>query len=133
MSEENVELVRRAFRANNERDFETLRSLHHPDAEYHGLTDWPDRPRVVRVTEEMERGFTRLDENFDDARNEPLEFIDAGDRGVNVLEFTAIGKQSRAPVSFTEAFVTTISDGLIIRIEACGTREKALEVAGLSE
>ncbi len=133
MSQENVELVKRSIQAYNARDLDALRALSHPDVEYHGLADWPDRPLVFRGHEGIERFVTQTDDDFDEFRQEPQEFIDAGDRVVIVFEITAIGKQSRAPVRFTDAFVTTISDGLIARVQVCGTREKALEVAGLSE
>ena len=133
MSGENVEIVKRAVQALNERDLETLRDLWHPNVEYHGLGEWPDRPRVLRGLEELEPVLTLADDDFDDARSETQELIDAGDRVVIVFEVNVIGKQSRAPVRFTDAAVYTISAGLITRIEICGTREKALEAVGLSE
>jgi ketosteroid isomerase-like protein len=133
MSQENVDLVKRIIHAWNERDLKTMRTLAHPDAEYHGLAEWPGQPRVIRGQKELARRDTRVDESFDEFRQEPLEFMDAGDRVVVVFEITAVGKQSGAPVRFTDAAVYTISDGLITRIEICGTREKALEAVGLSE
>ena len=91
MSQENVELVKRAVQAINDRDVETLRTLDHLDAEIHGLADWPDSLRVFRAHDELERALTRTESEFDDFRPEPLELIDAGDRVVVVIEITAIG------------------------------------------
>jgi ketosteroid isomerase-like protein len=133
MSQENVEIVKRSIQAFNERDLDTWLALSHPDFEYHGLADWPVRSRVFRGREGIERVLTQTDDEFDEFRQEPLELIDAGDRVAVVFEISAIGKQSRAPVRFTDAAVWTISDGLITRCQICGTREKALETVGLSE
>jgi hypothetical protein len=52
---------------------------------------------------------------------------------VVITELSAIGKQSRVPVRMNETLVFTISDGRLVRLQVCGTRERALEVAGLSE
>ena len=136
MSQENVEIVTRAIRAWNERDFDAYPALAHPDAEYHGLAEWPGLPgegRTFRGLEGLRSRLTRIDAEFDRFRNEPLELIDAGERVVVVFEMSAIGRQSRVPVRFTDAAVWTIKDGRIASVEICRTRERALEIAGLPE
>ncbi len=101
--------------------------------EFHALTQWPDEPPVLRGREGAEHLLKVLNSEFDESRAEPQEFIDAGEQVVVLAELSAIGKQSRVPVRANEAFVYTISDGRLLRLQVCGTREKALEVAGLSE
>ena len=127
-----MEIVKRALHAWDERDQNTMDTLFHPDFEYHGLAEWPGLQRVDRGRGEPLPRQSGLDADLDEFRAEPLEVLDAGERVVCILEMTAIGKQSRVPVRFTEASVVTIRDRRIARIEVCGTRERALEVSGLS-
>jgi hypothetical protein len=133
MSQENVEVVKRVIQAVNERDLDRLLAVCDPGVEFHALTRWPGEPPVLRGHEGAEHLLALLDSEFDEFRAEPQEFIDAGERVAVLAAMSAIGKQSRVPVRFNEAFVHTISDGRLVRLQVCGTREKALEVAGLSE
>jgi ketosteroid isomerase-like protein len=132
MSEQDLELVRNAIHALNERDSEAMRTLFNADFEYHGLTEWPGLPRVTRGLDEYERRQVREDAELARFRLETLELIDAGERVVMVFQVSATGRQSGVPISFTEAAVISIRDGRVARIEICGTREKALEAVGLS-
>jgi len=129
---ENVEIVKRAVQAWNERDETAMGALFHPDFEYHGLDEWPGLHRVFRGREEALPRQSELAAELDDFRSEPVEMIDAGARIVCILELTGIGKQSRIPVRFTEVSVVTIRDRRIVRIDVCDTRERALELSGLS-
>jgi ketosteroid isomerase-like protein len=129
----NVEIVERAMRAFAERDYGALESLFHAEFEYQGLADWPGESRDYGGLEEFRRRMTLIDDEFDAFRNEPLEYVDAGERIVVVTEISGIGRRSGAPVRFREAFVFTIGDGRIARMEACGSRERALELAGTPE
>ena len=136
MSQENVEVVKRVIQAINERDLDGLLAVCDPEVEFHALTaqsQWPGEPPVLRGHEGAKHLFRVLDSDFDENRIEPQEFIDAGERVVVLTELSAIGKQSRVPVRMNEALVFTISDGRLVRLQVCGTREKAFEVAGLSE
>jgi ketosteroid isomerase-like protein len=133
VSQENVEIVKRAIRAWNERDWDAYPALAHPDFEYQGLAEWPGLPgESFRGLEELRHRLTTIDSELDDFRNEPLELIDAGERVVVVSTISGIGRRSGAPVRFEEAFVYTLRDRRVARVEACGTREQALEVAGLA-
>lgn len=110
-----------------------MATLLHPEFEYHGLADWPGVPRVTRGREQARQRQAAEDAELEEYRAEPLELIDAGRQVVVVVEVSATGRQSRAPVRFTDALVVTVRDGRIARVEAHGAKEKALDAAGLSE
>ena len=133
MSQENIEIVKRVIQVINERDLDGLLAVCDPEVEFHTLTRWAGEPSGLRGHEGAEYMLAFLDRDFDEMRTEPQEFIDAGERVVVPIELSAIGQQSRVPVRMSEALVFTVSDGRLVRVQVCGTREKALEVAGLSE
>jgi ketosteroid isomerase-like protein len=133
MSAENLELVERFFEAWNERDYDALELLVHDDMEFHGLVEQADRPRVTRSLEEYRRRTELADAELERFRLRPQELVDAGDRVAVVFEMTGTGKRSRVPIGFTDAAVVTVVDGRVARVDVCGTRERALETAGLSE
>ncbi len=133
MSQENIEIVKRVIQVINERDLDGLLAVCDPEVEFHTLTRWAGEPSRLRGHEGAEYMLAFLDRDFDEMRTEPQEFIDAGERVVVPIELSAIGQQSRVPVRMSEALVFTVSDGRLVRVQVCGTREKALEVAGLSE
>ena len=83
MSEENLEITRRAYEAFNRRDFETLDALWDPNIEWHQFTQFPDRG-VYRGVEEVRDRFlkTQLVEQFGDFRIDIEELVDAGDHVV---------------------------------------------------
>ena len=79
MSQENVELVRRAFDAYNRRDRDTLQTPHDPDIE----VDWSASPgpesRIYRGREQAKNVFDDFLDMFERVRLVPERFIDAGD------------------------------------------------------
>ena len=56
MSEENLEITRRAYEAFNRRDFEALVAIWDPNIEWHQFTQFPDRG-VYRGVEEVRDRF----------------------------------------------------------------------------
>jgi ketosteroid isomerase-like protein len=65
---------------------------------------------------------------------EPVEFIDAGEDQVVVVErFGGRAKISGIETEQTEALVSTIRDGKISCCREFMTRDEALEAVGLSE
>jgi ketosteroid isomerase-like protein len=79
MSQENVEIVRRAFAAWNAGDVDAIRELHDPDVIVRPIEGWPGpRPFVGRGA--VLRWFEQLREAWDTDAMEPISFIDMGDR-----------------------------------------------------
>jgi ketosteroid isomerase-like protein len=61
------------------------------------------------------------------------EVIDAGDRIVVLIRDRARPHDAEAEVELISGSVWEVRDGKVVRVEFCGSREEALEAAGLSE
>jgi ketosteroid isomerase-like protein len=61
------------------------------------------------------------------------ELLDAGDAVVALVRSVAVGEGSGAEVSERVAHVLWLRDGTPYRLKVFGSREAALEAAGLSE
>jgi ketosteroid isomerase-like protein len=72
MSQDDVEIVRRLYRALNARDFETIAELAHHDAEW--IPDWRVGEGPVRGLENVIRFFTEQGEMLAEVRVEPERF-----------------------------------------------------------
>ena len=139
MSEENVEVVRRAFET-----FQAGMERGDPGAaydagvmaadaewvtnrEFEGRTVWAGREEFVE--------FVRIwTEQLDDWSVRVERLIDAGDDRVVALQHqSAIGKESGVPVDWDNGLVYELKDGLIVRVTNYVTHADALEAAGLRE
>ena len=134
MSQENVEIVKAMYQAFArggldrwiehfaddvgyraiEGDIDDIGPMHGKDAVRTWLQDWID--------------------TFEGFWMDPIELIDAGrDTVVAVERYGGRAKFSRVETDQTEAVVFTIRDGKIGHFRSYGTRQEALEAAGLSE
>jgi ketosteroid isomerase-like protein len=137
MSEENVELVRRAFEAFKRTYTEGTRDLYElldPDVEwipfmaildgttYHGLSG------VRQWVEDVKRDWAAFD-----AR--PEQFRDVGNDRVLVFgAWRARGQMGDVELDIPQAaWLVQVSEGKILRLQTFTERQKALEAAGLSE
>jgi ketosteroid isomerase-like protein len=91
MSQENVEIVRRAYEAFNLRDRSLAREVLAPEIEI-DLTRNVFNPQVIRRCEGIEQFMTTLNEVWEDFRFEVEELIDAGDNVVAVVRLVGKGK-----------------------------------------
>ena len=64
---------------------------------------------------------------------DPEEFIEAGERVVAVLRVHARGRQSGVDVERIDGAVWTLREGKCVGLDYYGSREEALEAAGLSD
>lgn len=104
-----------------------------PEFEFHEDPRLPEA-RLYRGVEEVLAYWTQFIENFDEFVIEPEDFVDIGGSRVLVpLMITTRGRGSSAGVTMPIAWIFTVRDRLISRIEAFADREDALEVAGLRE
>ena len=140
MSEETVEVVRRAieaFRAGMERG--------DPGAAYDAMLVAVDAEWIVREAFEGERtvwvgreGFVEFmrtwTEAFEGWSFQIERLIDAGDERVVALTHqSATGKKSGVPVELNLGLVYELKGGRIIRMTNYPTHAEALEAAGLRE
>ena len=130
MSEENVDIIRRAYEAYAQGDLVAMVEDVDPKvitytsvdgATYHG----PDG--LIQAVAVWVEG-------FDNWTMTPEEFIDANDHQVIVrVHQSAVGAQSGVPIVADFWFVHTLSAGKTTRIDMLASEADALEAAGLSE
>ena len=134
MSQENVELARRALEAFSRAGLDALLEYVHPDAEY-------DVSAVIGpyAGKYYGRAAIRnlLADYFDvweDVRLEPEDLIEVGgDRVAVLLRAHFRGKGSGAEVAAQMTQVWTVRDGKVVQVTAYDNRAEALEAVGLSE
>jgi ketosteroid isomerase-like protein len=135
MSEENVELVRRVYGALTRGDTDTLYDLGSPEF----VVDFSRRlvdPFVLRGREEALAAFlTQSSEPWDGwPAWEPQELLDADEKVVALIRFSARGKGSGAEVEAHVWNLWTFRDGKLVEFKYFGDdRAAALEAAGLSK
>jgi ketosteroid isomerase-like protein len=136
MSQENVEIVRRAHEATLRQpkpDFDTINALYHRDHE------------LLSVQERLEGGVRRgaqgyrgwlaeVAESWEswDAAVKHVESID-DDRVLVDLAWTGIGRRSGVRLEQSQFWIVTVRGEKIVRSEIFSSREEALEAAGLRD
>ncbi len=130
MSAENVELVRVIHDGWARGDFRAGSELYSADFAWdqHAEAVEPGSRRGVEVRAALRNIF----EVYDDYRIEAEEFIDGGDQVVVVARSTGVAKTSRMELDQTFAFVWTVREGRLARLQVFTDRDDALRTAGLA-
>jgi ketosteroid isomerase-like protein len=136
MSQENVDKVRHVYDAVSRGDHTAVLAAYDPQIEW----DFSRSPfrrvmdrRVYKGSEGIRSLFRERYETWETVDDHLQEVIDAGEQVVSVIVSQGRGRASGADVKQTHHGVWTFRDGKIIRVAWLGTREEALEAAGLSE
>ena len=137
MPEENVEIVRRVYKAVSQGDTEGVLEA------YDTAVVWDFRSSPFRdfLRENVylgHEGMRRfIQERYDDAWAEVEdhldELIDAGEQVISVVTSRGRGLASGVEVEREHVGLWTIRAGRIVRVAWFGTRAEALAAAGLSE
>jgi ketosteroid isomerase-like protein len=135
MSQENVELVKRAVDAINRGDAEALVAELDPEVEWHGaiLMAMGGTQTVYRGHEGVREWLRDLYETLSDFQAEYPEIRDLGDRAVAIGRVRARGAASEAEIESPHGTVTDFKDGKAIRVRTYLDPNEALKAAGLSE
>ena len=133
MSQENVEIVRRYFRAYEPGGLDALAEFWHPDITWRAAEGALDDVGLMEGPGELRRYYEQWEDTFESSRVEAEELVDAGDQVVAVVRGFGRMKESEAEVDIRYATVLSIRDGKIAAGREYFTREEALEAAGLSE
>ena len=132
MSQENVELVRRAIEAWNRGDLDAILTTLHPDLEYVTTGLFPGLDPVYHGHDGFKRFWQDFRETWESLSIEVHELRDAGERVLFHLTFNARGRDG-VEVRRQVACVVAFRDGLDVRHENYGDWTTALEAVGLSE
>jgi ketosteroid isomerase-like protein len=130
MSQQNVEIIHRAYLRVLAGERGPVPGLFHPDAEYRTLPTDPDAA-VHRGIDEIARHFRDWGEAFSDLRSEPIEIKGNGDSVFVWVRLTGQGTLSRLPVESEYAGVWTLREGKVIRVVEYVDRVEALKAVGL--
>jgi ketosteroid isomerase-like protein len=134
MSQENVEIVRKAIEARN-RDLEEWLSFFHPAAVTSDLaTAAGMRTGEVQGRDELRRDVEQWHEVFDDFGLGVVEILDLDEWVLAEVRYRGRGGTSGAEVALFQVDLYKVHAGLITEMRAgYPSREEALEAVGLSE
>jgi ketosteroid isomerase-like protein len=130
MSQENVEVVRRAVNSLSETG-EPDWDLYDSDLVWTTRRDGPVH-YTYRGLDGLRRGNESLREVWAELHGEILEVVESGDTVVSVIRWDLRG-HSGVELEGVEGWATWIRDGKITRIEQHASKDEALEAAGLRE
>ena len=147
MSQENVEIVRKAFEviygltsgptatgASLRRDLKRGAEVLDPNVEVHGTIGGIWEGRVARGLSEMLNSFEAEDlEAWEERQLDPQRFLHVNDLVVVLMHEYRRGRGSGIEVEADTAVVFTVREGRVIRIQPYMDQAEALEAAGLSE
>jgi len=134
MSQENVEIVKAAYEAFANGGLDRWVEEFAEDVEYRAVEGAPDDVGPIRGRESLRAYCQDWIDMCDVFWFEAGEVIDAGgDTVVAVERYGGRAKLSGVETDQTEWEVFTIRGGKIARCREYGTRDEALEAAGLSE
>ena len=129
MSQENVDVVRRAFEASKRHDNNAAFRLYDPEVEIESSYDG----RVYWGLDGVRAFFRDWLEVWDEISWEVEEWIDGGDHVIALMHLRGRGKMSGVPVERSEAHLWKLRDARLLRLRVFATKDEALETAGLSE
>ena len=126
MSQENVEIVRRAYESLARRDWDGLWAAVHSDFQLH-----TQLAGSYRGPDEAQRFAEDRFVAFESFTAEPEEFFEGDDRVVVFVTQRAQPKGTSAVIEIKTGDLWTLRDGKVLTLETFPEREKALEAAGL--
>ena len=135
MSQENVEVIRRAADAYNHGDIDALLEDLDPQIEWHPLLQvlLGGKATVYRGHEGARELWRDLDEAFTEAQVEQSEFRDLGEQVMAIGRLRGRGRESGARAETAIVWLVDFRDGKAIRVREYLDPGEALEAAGLSE
>lgn len=131
MSQENVELVRRAHEA-FDTDLDALVRLLDPAIEWVSPNDSIE-PGTRRGHSGVRDAFAATNMAWDAPTHTAQEFVDAGEDVLVTVTFRGHGRGSGMEAEQAEFHVWTVRGGAVVRFQWFYKRNEALEAAGLEE
>jgi ketosteroid isomerase-like protein len=130
MSEENVEILRRAYAVLAEQGVEAV--LAFTDPEFEGTTpaSLASEPDTYRGHEGVRRFFGSFGDAMEGVYLEGVEFTSVGDKVLVETKLHARGRTTGIETEQRAFLVWTLRDGLVTGVETFAEREQALEAAG---
>ena len=133
MSQENVDIVRRAFVAYDRGDTDEVLRLCDEDIVITQPAELPDVEPQQHGHSGVLEAFGIWPEQWDDYRIEIVRIRDPGDHVVVTTHQSGRGKQSGVEVEMDFTFVFTVRGGKLVEWRIFMKEEQALEAVGLRE
>ena len=134
MSQENVDIARRAYDAFLRSDEDSISELVDPDFEFRGTVGGLEEGRVARGLHQFLEIFEKEDlDAWEERRFEPEDFIDAGDCVVVRQREYRRGRGSGVELETETAVVFEVRGGRVVLIQGYMDPVLALEAVGLSQ
>ena len=134
MSQENVEIMRKANAAFNRGDVAAWSEAWAPDGEFRDLANAPDQGGVVKGLDAIREVVELWTAAFDEFSADIDDYIDGGSFVICAVQWHGQGKASGVSLDLRQFDVYEFRDGKIVRgTVGFKTRAEALEAAGLSE
>ena len=133
MSQENVTVVRDAFRTFNTQGIDAALCFFGHRLVWYTTDRWVD-DSAYRGHDGMRRLTAAFTENFDDLRFEVRDIRDAQDRVLALIHMTGQIKDSESPISQPVGLVVSdFRSGTFGEVRAYATWREALEAVGMTE
>jgi ketosteroid isomerase-like protein len=133
MSEENVEVYRRAVAAWNAGDLDAFLDGLSPDWEFRTTGAFPDFKPVYRGLAGAAEFWDTLREPWEEFHIELVGLRSVGERVVGLLKFYGRGRESGVKTTLEVAHIATVVNGRIAGVRGFLSHREAFEAAGLSE
>ncbi len=133
MSQENLEIARRAYAMFAAGDLAGVGALFAADAEIAFAGGLVGAPDVRRGPEGFIRAIEETQAAFEDYRVEPEAFIDAGDAVLVPVRIVARGQSSGVALEARLVHVWMVADGKVVRGGMYESEDEAREAMGLSK
>ena len=132
MSQENVEVVKRAYSGSGDVDAWVIEAMH-PDVELLGAIGGMEEGTTTVGRRAVAEALSVDSEIWAERRLELRRVVAAGDQVVALVHEYRIGRSSGVTVEADIALVYGFREGKVIRIQPYMNQVDALEAAGLSE
>jgi ketosteroid isomerase-like protein len=132
MSQENVEILRRAMPESAPANPEDLFSILDENVEWDYVGAFPEI-QTAHGPAEVREFIREWSEAFDDFSFQSEEMVDAGDSVVVRVRQSGRGKETGAQVENHAWQVFTLRNGKVVHCRGYDTKAQALEAAGVSE
>jgi ketosteroid isomerase-like protein len=129
MSQESLEMLRRAHERFREEGEDVIYEYMDPDIELTAIEEMPGN-RTHRGHAGVHDWFELLRESFGDFTWEPRNYADLGEHVLVDTQFIAEGRESGVPVEVTVYNLWTVQDGKAVRVRGYLNRSDALAAAG---
>ena len=131
MSQENVEIIRRAYDALERGDLDLLASeFYDPQIEWQTSREDPDAA-THRGREAVRRYYDQWLDSFEGLHADVEEYIDAGDSVIVFVLMRTKGRDSGIETARHDAQVHRLHEGLVVETDYYNDRGQALKAVGL--